>query len=544
MFDRSGVTSLRGVPLLSVITSVCSAAFLLFGYDQGVMSGVVISQYWLDQMGNPSAIMIGTISALYDVGAVFGSILAAITAEKLGRKYALIVGSILLIVGCVLMGAAMERIMMMFGRIFTGLGIGYITSVAPVYQSEVCIATQRGWLMCCELTTLLFGLLLAYWINYAFYFHPGSMQWRFPLLFQIVFALYIIAVTLFLPESPRWLMFHEPQSASDAEPSRGLEILARLRNRPISDPIVQEEKEEIMRAIEIESETEGSWADLFRDGGNQGHKRFFLALGIQFMQQTSGINIVSYYAPTIFQSVLGMTQERALFVGGMLQVWYLLASFLTWYMIEVAGRRRLFVVFAIGMMLVLVAEAICVKIGTYSAGIGAVFFVFLFEGCFTWGWMATSWVYPSEILPLKLRAKGTGLAAAADFLGNFLVVEITPSAIENIGYKTYIIFAVLNVVTAIVCYLFYPETAGLSLEAIDAIFMPMEGDEEIKANRSWLEKMQWSVVAKSKVLVRNAKLERKNLRLGGSEGDAEIVTSELKDPSTRMDINQVETRSY
>lgn len=189
MFDRSGVASLRGVPLLSVITSVCSGAFLLFGYDQGVMSGVVISQYWLEQMGNPSAIMIGTISALYDVGAVFGSILAAITAERLGQKYALISGCILLIIGCVLMGAAIERIMMMFGRVFTGLGIGYITSVAPVYQSEVCLATQRGWLMCCELTTLLFGLFLAYWINYAFYFHPGGMQWRFPLLFQIVFAL-------------------------------------------------------------------------------------------------------------------------------------------------------------------------------------------------------------------------------------------------------------------------------------------------------------------------------------------------------------------
>jgi MFS family permease len=123
MTSKGGLPWLKGTPLVTAITTVCSVAFLLFGYDQGVMSGVVISEYWLSQMGNPSTVMVGTITALYDVGAVFGAILAAITAERLGRKRALIAGSVLLIIGCALMGAAMERIMMMFGRIFTGLGI-------------------------------------------------------------------------------------------------------------------------------------------------------------------------------------------------------------------------------------------------------------------------------------------------------------------------------------------------------------------------------------------------------------------------------------
>lgn len=76
---------------------------------------------------------------------------------------------------------------------------------------------------------------------------------------------------------------------------------------------------------------------------------------------------------------------------------------------------------SIGMMCVLIGEAITIADGSYGAGIVAVAFIFLFEGCFTWGWMTTSWVYPSEILPLKLRAKGNGIAAAANYLGNFLV---------------------------------------------------------------------------------------------------------------------------
>lgn len=92
------------------------------------MSGVVISHYWLSQMGNPSTIMISTITALYDVGAVFGAIGAAVVGDKLGRKRTLILGCTVLIIGSILMATCFERIQMMFGRILTGLGIGFITS--------------------------------------------------------------------------------------------------------------------------------------------------------------------------------------------------------------------------------------------------------------------------------------------------------------------------------------------------------------------------------------------------------------------------------
>lgn len=98
------------------------AHFSLFGYDQGVMSGVVISKYWLDEMGNPSIVMTGTITALYDVGCLFGAIIAAFTVEKLGRKRGLMVGAVLIIIGSVLMGASVERVLMIVGRIITGLG--------------------------------------------------------------------------------------------------------------------------------------------------------------------------------------------------------------------------------------------------------------------------------------------------------------------------------------------------------------------------------------------------------------------------------------
>lgn len=266
---------------------------------------------------------------------------------------------------------------------------------------------------------MLFGLMLAYWINYGFYFHKSAVQWRFPLLFQLVFALYIMVVTPFLPDTPRWLMRHEDSH------ERGMTVLSKLRNKPISHPVVQSEVNDILEAIRVESQEEGAWSDLFRSNGIAANKRFYLALGIQFMQQMSGINIVSSactlplsavanrnrslvrlynivkamqrlttadYAPTLFQSSLGFSAQMALLMGCALQVWYILASFVTWYTIDRVGRRPLLISMAMGMCLFLVLEAICVAIGGTGPGIAAVVFVFMFEACFTWGWMGCVWV--------------------------------------------------------------------------------------------------------------------------------------------------------
>jgi MFS family permease len=287
MPNKTGAERLTGGWLIAAITSVCSAGFLLFGYDQGVMSGVVISKYWLGQMGHPSSLMVGTMTALYDVGAVFGAIGAAFTGEQLGRKRTLLLGTTILMIGTILMASSYGRVQFMVSRVCTGIGIGYITSVTPVYQAEISAAAQRGWQVCCQLTTMLGGLMLAYWINYGFFFIHSSAQWRFPLAFQLVFAIYIIVVAPWLPDTPRWLMRHRT-------PAEGLAVLAKLRGRAENDESVQMEKNDIMEAINIEAKEEGSWADLFHDGGIMANKRFYLALGIQFMQQMSGINIVGF----------------------------------------------------------------------------------------------------------------------------------------------------------------------------------------------------------------------------------------------------------
>ncbi|OAG42299.1 hypothetical protein AYO21_03467 [Fonsecaea monophora] len=561
MSVMKGTNRLVGGWLIAAITSVCSSGFLLFGYDQGVMSGVVISKYWLAQMDHPSSLMVGTMTALYDVGAVFGAIGAAFTGEQLGRKRTLLLGTSALIVGTILMASSYERIQFMVSRICTGIGIGYITSVTPVYQAEISAAAQRGWQVCCQLSTMLGGLMIAYWINYGFFFVHSSAQWRFPLAFQLVFAIYIMLVAPWLPDTPRWLMRHR-------SPEEGLAVLARLRGRDEKDRVVQTEKNEIMEAIAIEEREEGSWADLFRSNGISANKRFYLALGIQFMQQMSGINIVTYYAPTLFSTSLNMTQEMSILMGCFLQLWYIIASFLTWYTIDRVGRRLLFISMALGMCLVLVAEAIAVnriEAANYhntSAGVAAVFFVFAFEACFTWGWMATVWVYPPEILPLKIRAKGAALAAGADFLGNFLVVEVTPDGVKNLGWKFYIVWAVLNLANAIIVWLFYPETGGQPLEAIDTLFADKEqrrrastlhdvyddeqDDEDAIVDatgtdlkkRGLLSRLQWSIVRKADRQVKAYKRASRLRRI--SETETATAVSDTTTARGRDEHNEEE----
>ncbi|CAN6636962.1 galactose transporter [Trichomonascus vanleenenianus] len=480
-----------GTILTALVTSVCSIGFFLFGYDNGVMSGVIISKFWLSQMDNPSTVIISTITSIYAVGGAFGAIACSVFGEAVGRKKTLIFGAVVLIVGGVLQSAAYGRAQMLIGRIITGGGIGIITSVTPVYQAEISPAAHRGWMLCCQLTTMLVGLMIAYWINYGLYFYQSSLQWRFPLAFQIIFAVYIVVVTSFLPDTPRWYLSH------DKAHDRGIRVLAQYRGVSVDDASVRAEALEILEALEIEKHEEGSWMDLFRDNGISGHKRLALAVGIQFMQQMSGVCIITYYAPTLFIQI-GFDDHTSELIGALLQVWYVFVSLVTWYIIDRIGRRRLLIWNAIGMCLLLVAEAVCVAINNPTSRIAAVVWVFLFEACFTWGWMACVWTYPPEILPLKIRSKGAALATAADYLGNFLVVEVVPPGLENIGYKTYIIFAVFNLVNSVIVFFFYPETARHTLEYIDKIFIPQPDEELIVP---WYSKFCYQPVNRSRCAV-------------------------------------------
>lgn len=135
-------------------------------------------------MENPNPTLLGFIVAVYELGCLAGALLSAVWGEGLGRRKLTVWGSICLIIGTVIQTTSYGRGQMIAGRVVTGLGMGGITSAVPVWQCETTPAPMRGRTIAMELSTLILGIVIAYWVDYGCSGYTNSFQWRFPIAFQ------------------------------------------------------------------------------------------------------------------------------------------------------------------------------------------------------------------------------------------------------------------------------------------------------------------------------------------------------------------------
>lgn len=165
---------LRGRALVTAITAASCQAFLLLGYDQGVMSGIIgANNRFAADFDNPDAAMQGNITSLYDIGCVLGSILVYFIGDRFGRRTMLMAGGAIMIVGAAILAASDTIAQLIVGRIITGFGNGMNSSTAPVYQSECSPAHIRGALLTLQGTVTILGVVIGTWL--------ASFPWR-PLL--------------------------------------------------------------------------------------------------------------------------------------------------------------------------------------------------------------------------------------------------------------------------------------------------------------------------------------------------------------------------
>lgn len=366
--------------------------------------------------------------------------------------------------GAAFQAASNTRGELIGGRVISGLGMGFINSTVPVLQNEVSPKASRGRFICASLSCLNFGIMTAYWVGYGFSYVTGSKAWRIPVALQAVFILVMMSLVYLVPESPRWLAAH-------GKADQALHVISRLQGKPEDHPDVIEQHIEILEGIKLESSVgSSSWKDLLREDSIKSRRRLLIACSVQFFQQAGGINALIFY----MGNFLALVTDKASLLAGFVFVWFFVASFIPWTLIDTLGRRKLLLVCVTCMSMVFAIETGLVyavqRHGSKAAGSAAVGFIFVFMGLFTVGFQAVVWVYPSEILPLRMRQKGSAISTACNWITNYIVVQIAPIGVANIGYRFYIIFCLLNASFVPVIYFFYPETKGLSLEAVDLLF--------------------------------------------------------------------------
>ena len=153
---------LTGNDLFSAVTSISCLSFLLIGFDNGLMGGFINSAAFTDSFGlvkgtHYYTYILPLIVAIYEIGCFVGAIITSFIGDSLGRKKSIFIGACIMIVGAILQSSSYSVGQMLTGRIVSGIGMGFMNSTAPVFQSEFSPKAQRGLYVCMQLSTLNFG---------------------------------------------------------------------------------------------------------------------------------------------------------------------------------------------------------------------------------------------------------------------------------------------------------------------------------------------------------------------------------------------------
>lgn len=199
----SRMHGLHGKKLIYFLSIFVSLGVFLFGYDQGVMSGIITGPFFRDYFNQPGSAEIGTMVAILEIGALISSLSVGQIGDLLGRRKTIFYGAMVFVIGGATQTFATGMPMMMLGRIIAGLGVGALSTIVPVYQSEISPPHNRGKLACIEFSGNIFGYMCSVWMDYFCSYIDGNWSWRLPLLMQVVMGGLLAVGSYLIVESPR-----------------------------------------------------------------------------------------------------------------------------------------------------------------------------------------------------------------------------------------------------------------------------------------------------------------------------------------------------
>ncbi|KAL8661718.1 MAG: hypothetical protein Q9202_005340 [Teloschistes flavicans] len=487
--------------LLIAINCVAGLAIFFFGYDQGMMGSVNVSiDYGVHRMGfgiiDPdanvaqvkvtNALLQGGIVSVYYLGTLVGCLLGGWIGEKIGRIKVMALGAIWGVVGASLQTSAMNPDWMICARLVNGIGTGMLNVIVPVWATETASHTSRGQFVAIEFTLNIFGVVVAYWLGFGCSFVGGGNSpfvWRFPIAFQIIPLIFLFIIVFFFPESPRWLV----KVGREAEARY---ILGRLRGED-EYGLAEAEFQDIRNVAELEKKSGkvNSYFFMFWDvmpkfmgGGTSGSlhigRRVQLVIWLQILQEWIGIAGVTIYANDIFNQA-GYSVFKSRWIAGINDISYMFSTLIAVFTLDRLGRRVTLywgcVVMGISMFLAGGFSRLSqnnqddphLKAAFGAAGAA---FTFLFTAGFGATWLTVPWLYPAEIFPLQVRAKGNAWGVVGWSIGNGWTVLLLPTMFTNIAEKTFYVFGACNAISIPIVWAFYPESNQRTLEEMDLLF--------------------------------------------------------------------------
>ncbi|OJJ30621.1 hypothetical protein ASPWEDRAFT_120518 [Aspergillus wentii DTO 134E9] len=498
-YGPPGLKGLVANPFVFLCAACSTLGGLVFGYDQGVVSVILVMDQFQEQFPeiapgySGAGFWKGLMTAMIELGALIGALNQGWIADKYSRRYSIVVAVVIFTIGSILQTAAVDYAMLTVARFIGGLGIGMLSMVAPLYIAEISPPECRGTLLVLEEFCIVTGIVIAFWITYGTRFMPGEWSWRLPFLLQMIPGFILCAGVIVLPFSPRWL-------ASKGRNEEALQTLSKLRKLPPTDDRIRQEFIDIQAEVRFHQEMNvekhpdlqgggvrksallelASWADCFKKGC---WKRTHVGVGIMFFQQFIGINALIYYSPTLFET-MGLDTDMQLLMSGILNITQLVGVATTVWSMDHFGRR--FLLLSGSTLMAIAHIVIAVLVGLYSydwpshtgQGWASVALLLFYMLAFGASWGPVPWAMPSEIFPSSLRAKGVALSTCSNWLNNFIIGLITPPLVQDTGYGAYVFFAIFCLLSGVWTFFFVPETMGKSLEDMDGIFKDNSSEAE------------------------------------------------------------------
>ncbi|KAI0842332.1 high-affinity glucose transporter [Hypoxylon sp. FL0890] len=459
---------------------------VLFGYDTGTISGILAMPYWqtlfstgyVNTQGHPdvSPSESSAIVSILSAGTFFGSLGSPLFADTIGRRYALIASAWVFILGVILQTAATAIPLFLAGRFFAGAGVGLISALIPLYQSETAPRWVRGAIVGAYQLAITIGLLLAAVVDYATQDRQDTGSYRIPVAVQFAWAIILISGMLLLPETPRYLI-------KRGQYDKAARSLSRLRRIESNDSAIQNELLEIKANHDYEmSIGKSTYLDCFR---GPMLKRQLTGMGLQALQQLTGINFIFYYGTQYFKNSGIQDPFTIQMITSCINVVSTLPGL---WAVDKLGRRPLLLWGAVGMC---VSQFLVAMLGTLTAGqdsagniivynvaaqkAGIAFVcIYIFFFASTWGPLA--WVVTGEIFPLKTRAKGLSMTTATNWLLNWAIAYATPYLVNygegyaNLQSKIFFVWFGACFICISFVYFFIYETKGWSLEEVDELY--------------------------------------------------------------------------